>query len=137
MGKQYMSIRETARETGLSEYYIRTKVKNNEIPHLKSGNKVLIDLEALKRQNEKEYSSEKPEPQAKADIKRVSMEEAIMRHAKTEEEGIRTYERWKTFAALKLIEQLNHDGKVSGNLLRRILMDYSNEVDITLFRIID
>ena len=27
MGKQYMSIRETARETGLSEYYIRTKVK--------------------------------------------------------------------------------------------------------------
>ena len=49
--KIYMSIRETAKYTGLSEYYLRN-MKNK--PGLKSGNKFLVNVPALLEQLEQE-----------------------------------------------------------------------------------
>lgn len=43
--KKFMSIKEICLETGLSQHYIRQMVKNNEIPYIKSGNKVLINYD--------------------------------------------------------------------------------------------
>lgn len=40
----YMSIRQTAKKTGLAESYIRSAVKNNQVPGLYSGKKFLINV---------------------------------------------------------------------------------------------
>lgn len=48
--KIYYSIRETARETGLSQKYVRAGVNNGSIPAIKSGNKNLINLPMLLKQ---------------------------------------------------------------------------------------
>ena len=37
------------------------------------------------------------------------------------------------FAALKLIEQLYHDGLISGNMFQNILNDYADIVDLSQF----
>ena len=50
MGKQFMSIRETARFTGLSENYIRKEVRLKTMPFIMSGNKVLINVPMLLEQ---------------------------------------------------------------------------------------
>ena len=39
------------------------------------------------------------------------------------------------FAALKLIEQLNKDGLLPGYILRNILNDYTDSVDLSKFSI--
>ena len=39
------------------------------------------------------------------------------------------------FAALKLIEQLNHDGYLPGFIFKNILNEYYGKVDITEFKI--
>ena len=39
------------------------------------------------------------------------------------------------FAALKLIEQLYHDGHISQKMFRDILLEQSNVVDITQFNL--
>ena len=44
---RFASIRETSKLTGLSMYYIRRSVRNGEIPHIRSGEKYLINLSAL------------------------------------------------------------------------------------------
>ena len=44
---RYMSIKDTCRETGLSQYYLRTGCKNNSIRHIRSGIKIYIDVDAL------------------------------------------------------------------------------------------
>ena len=41
----------------------------------------------------------------------------------------------KLFAALKLIEQLNHDGYLPDFIFENILKKYSDVVDITQFKI--
>ena len=41
----------------------------------------------------------------------------------------------KLFAALKLIEQLNHDGYLPDFIFENILKAYSDVVDITQFKI--
>ncbi len=41
----------------------------------------------------------------------------------------------KLFAALKLIEQLNHDGYLPDFIFENILKEYSDVVDITQFKI--
>ena len=41
----------------------------------------------------------------------------------------------KLFAALKLIEQLNHDGYLPDFIFENILKGYSDVVDITQFKI--
>ena len=44
---RFASIRETSKLTGLSMYYIRRAVRNGDIPHIRSGEKYLINLSAL------------------------------------------------------------------------------------------
>lgn len=43
----YHSIRETARLTGLSEYFIRQKHKEGAVPGIYSGNKFLVNVPSL------------------------------------------------------------------------------------------
>lgn len=43
-----LTIRQAAKLVGgLSEYHLRNLVKNNEIPYVKSGNRVLIDEQEI------------------------------------------------------------------------------------------
>ena len=52
--RHFLSIRDAATATGLSQWYLRNGVKNGSIPHIKSGNTYLINvpilLEMLDRQ---------------------------------------------------------------------------------------
>ena len=40
----YLSIRETAKKTGLAEYFIRAAVKKNQVPGFYSGKKFLVNV---------------------------------------------------------------------------------------------
>lgn len=40
----YMSIRETAKKTGLAESFIRAAVKKNQVPGFYSGKKFLVNV---------------------------------------------------------------------------------------------
>lgn len=44
---RYLSIKDTCRQTGLSQYYLRTGCKNNSIRHIRSGIKIYIDVDTL------------------------------------------------------------------------------------------
>ena len=46
-GKRFLSVRETARATGLGEAYIRRGLKQGTIPHLMTGKKVLVNVPML------------------------------------------------------------------------------------------
>ena len=50
----YASVRETARRTGCSEYYLRQRIANNEIMYVPSGKKFLINVPKLLEQLENE-----------------------------------------------------------------------------------
>lgn len=50
----YHSIRETARITGLSEYSLRERLKNGQLPGLYSGKKYLVNVPNLLKQIEGE-----------------------------------------------------------------------------------
>lgn len=50
----YLSIKDTARYTGLSEYYLRTKLREGKIHHITSGTKALINLPLLLAELEKQ-----------------------------------------------------------------------------------
>ena len=52
--KQFMTIRETARCTGVSESYLRRGVKARTIPFIQSGNRSLINVPLLIRQLDRE-----------------------------------------------------------------------------------
>lgn len=52
----YLSVKDTARYTGLSEYFLRGKLKDGKIPHINSGNKILIHLPSLLTELEKQIS---------------------------------------------------------------------------------
>ena len=43
----FLSIRDAATVTGLSQKYLRTGVRNGEIPYICSGTKYMINLPAL------------------------------------------------------------------------------------------
>lgn len=43
--KKFMSINEVCKATGLSQHFVRQMVRNNEIPFIKSGSKVLINYD--------------------------------------------------------------------------------------------
>ncbi|MBR4658274.1 MAG: excisionase family DNA-binding protein [Clostridia bacterium] len=45
--KVYYSVKETAVKTGLSQKYLRAGLNDGTIPHIKSGNKYLINLPLL------------------------------------------------------------------------------------------
>lgn len=40
----YQSIKDTVNTTGLSEFYIRKLLKNGELPHIKSGAKIYVNV---------------------------------------------------------------------------------------------
>ena len=48
-----------------------------------------------------------------------------------------TYTPEHYFAALKLLEQLHKDGKMTARMFRSILNDYTDIVDLSKFTIID
>lgn len=50
----YMKIREASRETGLSQFYLRSGCKAGTIPHVKSGTVYLINVPALLKKLEAE-----------------------------------------------------------------------------------
>ena len=43
----YQSIKDTVKTTGLSEFYLRKLLKDNKLPHLKSGTKVMVNVPSL------------------------------------------------------------------------------------------
>lgn len=43
----FLSIKETVKVTGLSEYYLRQNIKAGKVPYIKSGNKILINMPRL------------------------------------------------------------------------------------------
>ncbi len=45
--KNYMSVREVARATGLGEAFIRTRIKQKTVPGFYSGRKFVIDVPAF------------------------------------------------------------------------------------------
>ena len=47
MEKLYTTVKETAEITGLSQWYIRERIKAGEIYYLQSGNKYMINLPRL------------------------------------------------------------------------------------------
>lgn len=46
----FMNVRDTARRTGLSEYYLRKELAKGTIPHIMSGRCILINVPALLKQ---------------------------------------------------------------------------------------
>lgn len=44
---QFMTIRQTARETGISESLIRRLVRDGACPGFQSGNRYIVDVQAL------------------------------------------------------------------------------------------
>lgn len=48
--KQFMTIRETAKYTGISESYIRDGVKNKRIPYIPVGNRAMINIALFQKQ---------------------------------------------------------------------------------------
>ena len=45
--KRFLTIDETAKQTGLSVFYLRQGVRQKQIPHVKCGNKTMINLPKL------------------------------------------------------------------------------------------
>ena len=45
--KMYMSIRETARYTGLAESFLRAAVRENKVPGIRSGKKFCVNVPQL------------------------------------------------------------------------------------------
>lgn len=41
----FLTVRDTAKHTGLPEYFIRQRLKNNQVPYLQDGNRKLINVE--------------------------------------------------------------------------------------------
>ena len=65
---RYLSVRDTAKETGIAEYYIRKHIAQNNVPGFYSGKKFLVDvptfiarLEVLDNPNESDCTQEVPE----------------------------------------------------------------------------
>ena len=43
----FQSIKDTVKSTGLSEFYLRRLLKAGELPHIRSGAKVLVNVPRL------------------------------------------------------------------------------------------
>ena len=46
-GKPFQGIRETANTTGFSQFFLRNGVRNGSIPHIRCGEKILINVPAF------------------------------------------------------------------------------------------
>ena len=45
--KTYQTLRETVNSTGLSLYFLKKELKAGRLPHIMSGNRVLVNVEKL------------------------------------------------------------------------------------------
>lgn len=45
--RQFQTIAETSRTTGLSQYYIRCGCRGGTVPHIKSGSKFMVNVPLL------------------------------------------------------------------------------------------
>jgi len=45
--KKFLTISEAVKATGLSGYFLRTGVRAGTVPHIKNGNRYLINVSAL------------------------------------------------------------------------------------------
>lgn len=46
----FMNVKDAARATGLSEYYLRKELANGSIPHIRSGRCIMINVPSLLKQ---------------------------------------------------------------------------------------
>lgn len=46
-GKPFQGIRETANTTGFSQFFLRNGVRNGNIPHIRCGEKILVNVPAF------------------------------------------------------------------------------------------
>lgn len=46
-GKRFLSIRDAATVTGLSQYFLRAGCRDGSLPCVRSGRKYLVDIQAL------------------------------------------------------------------------------------------
>lgn len=53
----FQPIKEAVKITGLSEYYLRQNLKAGKIPHIKSGNKIFINIPRLLSELEEQTSN--------------------------------------------------------------------------------
>lgn len=49
----YHSIKDAVKITGLSEYFLRTLLKQGKLPHIRSGAKIYVNIPKLTEQLEK------------------------------------------------------------------------------------
>jgi len=49
----FVSIKEAVKITGLSEYFIRQNLKAGLIPHIKTGNKIMLNMPRLEAELER------------------------------------------------------------------------------------
>ncbi len=49
-GKPFQGIKETANATGFSQFFIRNGVKAGKIPHIRCGEKILVNVPAFLQQ---------------------------------------------------------------------------------------
>lgn len=49
----FVSIKEAVKITGLSEYFIRQNLKAGKIPHIKTGNKIMLNMPRLEAELER------------------------------------------------------------------------------------
>ena len=47
---KFMNVKDTSTETGLSQYYLRQRIKEGTIPIIRSGTSILIDVSAFLEQ---------------------------------------------------------------------------------------
>lgn len=52
----FQPIKEAVKITGLSEYFLRQNLKAGKIPHIRSGNKILINMPRLLAELEEQTS---------------------------------------------------------------------------------
>ena len=85
--KKFTSIKEAATITGLTDYYIRNGCKNGTIPHIKSGRKTCIDMDAFLQQLNNEMYSGRENKEAQSmqqvtkdmkDVQKLNNEEQDM-----------------------------------------------------------
>lgn len=60
--KPFMTLKEACSFTGLSVYFLRNGVKDGSVPHIKAGNRYLVNvpllIERLNRESGKEVKAE-------------------------------------------------------------------------------
>ena len=54
LNAQYQTIKNAATITGLSQLYIRTGCRNGTIPHLRCGNRYMVNVDAMRRELDEE-----------------------------------------------------------------------------------